>query len=45
MTPLKFLKLYQARKIIERDPFASLDTTGVGALITMGVERGARGQP
>ena len=36
----KFLKLYEARKIIERDPFASLDTTGVGPLITMGIERG-----
>ena len=41
----KFLKLYQARKIIERDPFASLDTTGVGALITMGVERGRAANP
>ena len=36
----KFLTLYQARKIIERDPFASLDTIGVGAVISMGVARG-----
>ena len=36
----KFLTLYQARKLIERDPFASLDTTGVGVLITMAVELG-----
>ena len=36
----KFLKLYQARKIIERDPFTSLDVPGVGALVTMGVELG-----
>ena len=36
----KFLKLYQTRKLIERDPFASLDTTGVGPLITMGVKLG-----
>ena len=36
----KFLTLYQARKLIEGDPFASLDTIGVGALITMAVELG-----
>ncbi len=41
----KFLKLYQARKIIERDPFASLDTTGVGAMIKIGVELGRRVKP
>ena len=35
---VKFLKLYQARKIIERDPFSSLDIAGVGALIKVGVE-------
>ena len=27
----KFLRIYQDRKILERDPFASLDTTGVGS--------------
>jgi pyruvate,orthophosphate dikinase len=36
----KFLKQYQARKLIERDPFASLDTTGVGVLVDMGVRAG-----
>ena len=41
----KFLKLYQARKLIEGDPFVSLDTVGVGALITMGVERGRAAKP
>ena len=41
----KFLKLYQARKLIAGDPFASLDTIGVGALITMGVERGRAVKP
>ena len=41
----KFLKLYQARKLIEGDPFASLDTVGVGALIKMGVERGRAAKP
>ena len=41
----KFLKLYQARKIIEGDPFARLDTVGVGALIKMGVELGRAAKP
>ena len=41
----KFLKLYQARKIIERDPFTSLDTTGVGELVRIGVERGRARKP
>ena len=41
----KFLTLYQARKIIDRDPFASLDTVGVGALIKMGVDRGRAVKP
>jgi pyruvate,orthophosphate dikinase len=41
----KFLKLYQARKLIEGDPFASLDTVGVGALVKMGVERGLAAKP
>ena len=41
----KFLKQYQARKIIERDPFASLDTIGVGALVEMGVRLGREAKP
>ena len=41
----KFLKEYQARKIIAGDPFASLDTVGVGALIKMGVELGRATKP
>ena len=41
----KFLELYQARKLIEGDPFASLDTVGVGALIKMGIERGRAAKP
>ena len=44
-TPPKFLELYQARKLIEGDPFAGLDTVGVGALIKMGVERGRAAKP
>jgi pyruvate,orthophosphate dikinase len=36
----KFLRIYQDKKILERDPFASIDTDGVGKLVQTGVERG-----
>jgi len=36
----KFLGAYQERRILERDPFASLDVTGVGELVRMGTEKG-----
>ncbi len=36
----KFLTHYQARNLIDRDPFASLDTVGVGFLVEMGVRLG-----
>jgi len=36
----KFLGAYQEKKILPRDPFASLDTTGVGQLVEIGVQRG-----
>ena len=36
----KFLGAYQTRRILERDPFASLDTTGVGYLVELGTKRG-----
>src|SRR6187549_1216810 len=29
----KFLKIYQEKKILERDPFASIDTVGTGGLV------------
>jgi pyruvate,orthophosphate dikinase len=41
----KFLKIYQDKKILERDPFASIDTVGVGAMVQMGVERGRKARP
>jgi pyruvate,orthophosphate dikinase len=41
----KFIKEYQALKILERDPFASLDVTGVGALVEMGVRLGRKSKP
>jgi pyruvate,orthophosphate dikinase len=41
----KFLRTYQEKKILERDPFASLDTDGVGDLVRIGVERGRQTRP
>ena len=41
----KFLGSYQDRRILERDPFASLDTTGVGQLVEMGTKRGRATKP
>jgi len=41
----KFLAIYQEKKILERDPFASIDVTGVGQLVTMAVERGRKTRP
>ena len=36
----KFLPEYQERKILERDPFGSIDTSGVGELVRLGVSKG-----
>jgi pyruvate,orthophosphate dikinase len=41
----KFLGAYQERKILDRDPFASLDTVGVGQLVRMGTEKGRKTRP
>jgi pyruvate,orthophosphate dikinase len=41
----KFLKIYQEKKILEKDPFASIDVEGVGDLVRIGVERGRKGRP
>ena len=41
----KFLGAYQDRKILDKDPFASIDTVGVGALVTMGVRKGRATRP
>ena len=40
----KFLRIYQDKKILERDPFASIDTEGVGAVVRIGVELGRKGR-
>ena len=36
----KFLRIYQDKKILERDPFASIDVEGVGSLVRTGVQLG-----
>jgi pyruvate,orthophosphate dikinase len=36
----KFLGAYQDKKILDKDPFATIDTVGVGLLVAMGVEKG-----
>jgi pyruvate,orthophosphate dikinase len=36
----KFLSAYQDKKILDKDPFATIDTVGVGQLVAMGVEKG-----
>ncbi|HUF48058.1 MAG TPA: pyruvate, phosphate dikinase [Vicinamibacterales bacterium] len=41
----KFLGSYQERHILERDPFASLDTVGVGQLVAMGTAKGRAARP
>jgi pyruvate,orthophosphate dikinase len=41
----KFLGAYQDRRILERDPFASLDTDGVGQLVAMGTAKGRQTKP
>jgi pyruvate,orthophosphate dikinase len=41
----KFLRVYQEKKVLERDPFASIDVEGVGALVRMGVTLGRKTRP
>ena len=41
----KFLGAYQDRRILDRDPFASLDTVGVGQLVEMGTRKGRAARP
>jgi pyruvate,orthophosphate dikinase len=36
----KFLGAYQDKKILDKDPFATIDTVGVGQLVTVGVQKG-----
>ena len=41
----KILNAYYEEKILESDPFARLDQTGVGSLVKMAVEKGQSVRP
>ena len=41
----KFLRVYQDKKILDKDPFATIDVEGVGALVRIGVEKGRAARP
>jgi len=41
----KFLRVYQDKKILERDPFATFDVEGTGPLVRMAVELGRKARP
>jgi pyruvate, orthophosphate dikinase len=41
----KFLRVYQDKKILEKDPFATFDGEGTGQLVTMGVQKGRATRP
>ena len=41
----KFLRVYQEKKILDRDPFATIDVEGVGAVVRMGVQLGRKVKP
>jgi pyruvate,orthophosphate dikinase len=41
----KFLRVYQDKKILDKDPFATFDTEGVGPLVRTAVELGRKSRP
>jgi pyruvate,orthophosphate dikinase len=41
----KFLRIYQEKKILDKDPFATIDTEGVGVVVRTGVELGRKARP
>ncbi len=41
----KFLGSYQDKKILDKDPFATIDTVGVGQLVELGVQKGRSARP
>jgi pyruvate,orthophosphate dikinase len=41
----KFLRVYQDKKMLDRDPFASFDGPGTGQLVAMAVQKGRATRP
>jgi pyruvate,orthophosphate dikinase len=41
----KFLRIYQDKKILDSEPFASIDTEGVGFLVRIACEQGRQANP
>jgi pyruvate,orthophosphate dikinase len=41
----KFLRIYQEKKILDKDPFATFDIDGVGPIVRTAVELGRRTRP
>jgi pyruvate,orthophosphate dikinase len=41
----KFLRIYQDKKILDKDPFASIDVEGVGSMVRTGVQLGRATRP
>jgi pyruvate,orthophosphate dikinase len=41
----KFLRVYQEKKILDKDPFASFDVDGVGPIVRTAVELGRKARP
>ena len=41
----KFLRVYRDERILDRDPFASIDIDGVGGLVRIAVEKGRAARP
>ncbi len=41
----KFLKIYQDKKILDKDPFATFDAAGTGQLVAIAVQKGRAARP